>query len=335
MSIKSALVVGLNYYEGSEQNCLSFCSNDAMSISDLLESNYDGSPNFEVERQIAFDATSTITTENLLQSIKRLFSNRHNETVVFYFSGHGLLTPDNNGYIATSNYNGNTNLGISMVNLIQLANSSPSRNKVIILDACHSGYLGSSPTSQNVSFIGEGVTILTASSAEQVSVENQLLKQGVFTNLLLEGLRGGAANILGQITPGAIYSYIDKSLGNLEQRPVFKTYTNSFIEIRKSEPAIDINNLRKISIIFDNPDQEYHLDQTYESDEKVPEEYQPKKPCNPDNLKIFRILQEYNKVGIVVPVGETYMYYAAMHEKSCKLTNYGKHYWNLAYRRKV
>ena len=202
--MKSALVVGINYYDGGADNCLNFCSNDAMSISDLLESNYDGSPNFEVERQIAFNATSAITTENLLQSIKRLFSNRHNETVVFYFSGHGLLTPDNNGYIATSNYNGSTNLGISMVDLIQLANSSPSRNKVIILDTCHSGYLGSSPTSQNVSFIGEGVTILTASSAEQVSLENPLLEQGVFTNLLLEGLRGGAANIIGRVTPGAI-----------------------------------------------------------------------------------------------------------------------------------
>ena len=34
-------------------------------------------------------------------------------------------------------------------------------------------------------------------------------------------------------------------------------------------------------------------------------------------------------VNLVVPVGETHMYYAAMNSKSCKLTALGVHYWNL------
>ena len=53
------------------------------------------------------------------------------------------------------------------------------------------------------------------------------MDHGLFTSLLLEALKGGAADITGHITPGGIYAYIDKALGPWEQRPVFKTKCNS------------------------------------------------------------------------------------------------------------
>jgi hypothetical protein len=34
-----------------------------------------------------------------------------------------------------------------------------------------------------------------------------------------------------------------------------------------------------------------------------------------------------NRVGLVAPVGEEHMYYAAMNSKSCKLTTLGAQYW--------
>ena len=36
---------------------------------------------------------------------------------------------------------------------------------------------------------------------------------GVFINLLIESLNGGASDILGNITPGSVYAYIDQVLG--------------------------------------------------------------------------------------------------------------------------
>ena len=50
---------------------------------------------------------------------------------------------------------------------------------------------------------------------------------------------------------------------------------------------------------------------------------------NPENTKIFDILQKYNRINLVVPVDEKHMYYAAMNNKLCKLTVLGEHYWNL------
>lgn len=40
-------------------------------------------------------------------------------------------------------------------------------------------------------------------------------------------------------------------------------------------------------------------------------------------------LQKLVSVGLVKPVDEDHMYYAAMNSKSCKLTALGAHYWRL------
>jgi len=36
---------------------------------------------------------------------------------------------------------------------------------------------------------------------------------GVFTGLLVDALSGGAANLVGDVTPGSVYAHIDQSLG--------------------------------------------------------------------------------------------------------------------------
>ena len=40
-------------------------------------------------------------------------------------------------------------------------------------------------------------------------------------------------------------------------------------------------------------------------------------------------------VGLVVPVDEEHMYFAAMNSKSCRLTKLGAHYWRLANELKI
>ena len=58
-------------------------------------------------------------------------------------------------------------------------------------------------------------------------------QHGVFTGLLLQALHGGAANILGKITPGSLYAFVDNALDAWEQRPVFKTNVSQFIVVPK------------------------------------------------------------------------------------------------------
>ncbi|HBI33767.1 MAG TPA: peptidase C14 [Candidatus Moranbacteria bacterium] len=308
--MKKALIVGINNYPISP---LSGCVNDASAISSIIETNGDGSPNFSVALK-----TDTQSKSVLMESIVELF-NGDCETVLFYFSGHGFLN-SLGGFIVTPDYK-KYDEGISMDQILQLANNSKAKNKIIILDCCHSGSFGSPAISNGTTCqINEGVTILTASRGDELAME--INGHGVFTNLLLDALRGGASDLGGHITPGSVYAYIDQALGPWSQRPVFKTNVTSFTSLRKINPPIDTDILRKITEYFPEQNHEYKLDPTYEFDNKD--------IAIEDNVKIFKDLQKLEGVGLVVPVNEDHMYYAAINSGSCKLTALGAHYWRLA-----
>lgn len=119
------------------------------------------------------------------------------------------------------------------------------------------------------------------------------------------------------------------------QWPIFKTNTNRFIVIRQFKPQVKLSELRELNTIFSDPNIQYSLNQTHELDKNVPDTYSNKKPCIPENNRIFRILQNLNRVNIIEPVGTKDMYYAAIDEKACELTALGKFYWELAKNNKL
>ena len=193
------------------------------------------------------------------------------------------------------------------------------------MDCCHSGKFGaSSLISDNKTLITKGVTILTASKDSESAVE--INGHGVFTALLLQALSGGASDLHGSITPGSVYAYIDQALGPWNQRPVFKTNVSEFIHLRTINPPIPLETLRKIIEYFKSPEEKYLLNPSYE--------YTDKTAVN-EKVTIFKNLQKFERVGLVVPIDEEHMYYAAMNSKSCKLTALGLHYWRLVKNKKI
>lgn len=317
--MKKALVVGLNNYLGCELN---YCNNDAKEIAELLKDNGDNSPNFDVKLII-----DTCKKERLTEYIQQLF-NDNVDIALLYFSGHGA--DKDGGYLCTTDIS-DSNYGVKMQEILEWANRSNCRNKVIILDCCFSGKMGTSILHNNNSILGEGVTIITASQTWQFSEERRDIKHGVFTDLIIQGLKGGAADISGNITPASLYSFVDQSLGAWEQRPVFKTNISQFLPLRTIQPKVSKDILRKLSQYFECPTDEYKLDPSYEytnTREEIHEVIEPY--ANPSNVKIFKELQLFESVGLVEPVDEKHMYFAAMKSKSCKLTALGKHYWHLS-----
>jgi len=73
---------------------------------------------------------------------------------------------------------------------------------------------------------------------------------------------------------------------------------------------------------------QYKLDPTYEP-ERNGNEPKHTPPPDPDNTAVFAILQELNRVNLLIPKGAPHMYHAAMHSKSCTLTALGEHYRRL------
>jgi hypothetical protein len=171
----------------------------------------------------------------------------------------------------------------------------------------------------------EGLTILTASTAEQYATEENT--GGVFTSLFIDALNGPAGNLVGDVTPGSVYAQIDQSLGPWEQRPVFKTNVKSFVSLRKVQPPITLLELQRITEFFPSAGFEFKLDPTFEPELKGRDPGMP--PPDPRNTSRFAVLQKYNRVNLVSPVGAPHMWHAAMQSKSCKLTVLGEHYRRL------
>ena len=317
--MRKALVVGINYYGGDFD--LKGCVNDAYSIKNVLERNADGTLNFDINLKVATDESTAISKNILKDNIEELFKG-DSEIALLYYSGHGYIE-STGGYLVTSECSRGDE-GLDLNTIMSIVNNSHAQNKIIILDSCYSGELGNLTINNTTAVISEGTTILTACSKDETAAES--VGEGVFTNLLVDALFGAASNLLGDVTPGSVYAHIDQSLGAWEQRPIFKTNVKEFVSLRKNKPSIEIEELRKITELFENPHKEFMLDPSYEPDSEAPKE---------ENTKKFGTLQKYNRVNLVVPVDEEHMYYAAMNSKSCKLTAQGVHYWNLVKNKRI
>ncbi|NVO08796.1 MAG: caspase family protein [Bacteroidales bacterium] len=316
--MKKALVIGINKYPSAP---LSGCVNDAEAFASIIEKNGDGTPNFDVKLK-----TDVPTKANLRKLILELFSG-DSDTALFYFSGHGFIN-ELGGYIVTPDYERNDE-GVSMDEILIAANASEAKNRVIILDCCYSGAFGSPKiTGDRSAHIAKGVSILTASKDNETSLE--INGHGVFTNLLLDALHGGAADLNGHITPGSVYAYIDQALGSWDQRPVFKTNITKFISLRTIVPQVPIEVLRRLTEYFPTPVEHYPLDPSYEDTNTLHIEHKVVEPyAKLENVAKFKDLQKLQSIGLVVPIDEQFMYFAAMNSKACKLTNLGYHYWRL------
>ncbi len=315
--MRRALIVGIDDYGGAP---LHGCVNDANAVAAALETHGAGSPNFQV--LLMTSPSDEVTRATLREAIEKLFATDC-DIALLYFSGHGFVRSAD-GYIVTKDA-AKYDEGIPMTEILKMANASPVKNKVIILDCCYSGNMGTPNIEEGgLAQLSEGLTVLTASRASEVAMEKG--GGGVFTDLVVAALQGGAADLRGHITPGSIYAYVDQALDAWDQRPIFKTNVTQFTSLREVQPQVPLETLRKIITYFPSPQDEHAFDPSYEDTEEG---------NNPDNVKVFKDLQKMEGVGLVVPVGEEHMYYAAMNSKSCRLTALGAQYWRLANEKKL
>ena len=317
--MRKALIVGIDNY--NKFSPLHGCVNDAYSVKTALERHSDGSVNFAVKLITVPGTVDDLSRGALKEAVRELFSG-DSEIAFFYFAGHGYLEATG-GYLCSSDC-GTGDDGFPLSELMVLANNSQAKNKIIVLDSCHSGIVSANSMINDVSDLKEGTTILTSSTAQQYATEED--GAGVFTTLFVDALNGSAGNLVGDVTPGSVYAHIDQSLGAWDQRPVFKTNVKSFVSLRKVQPPISLGDLQRIVEFFPNPGFEFLLDPTYEPESETP---------IAENTQVFAILQKFNRVNLVVPVDAPHMYHAAMQNKTCKLTVLGEHYRKLVERKLI
>jgi len=153
---------------------------------DLLAPPYDVDRIHQILQQCKFGTLNTTfsnisylkdwqaTKSNILQSISPTFSGADNNDIsYFYFSGHGSLV-GNTSYICPADMTSFTDSAISVDELENALSSIPG-NKVVFIDACHSG-----------GFIGKGVEEIQISKEELESFNDEVIN--VFSQTQPKGL---------------------------------------------------------------------------------------------------------------------------------------------------
>ena len=346
----AALVIGIDGYASNDAPNLNGCVADSQAVADLLRHNEPAEgtnaqppPNLG-QVVLCNDNKGKTTQEAIWKEIDKL-AKADLDLTVLYFSGHGKRDDASNlGVLVTSDYSPN-NPGIRMddiVTRLTSKNHHPGKSIVIILDCCHSGSISRVDIAAGGLARTElplGLTILASSRDSEESMIDDARNGSRFTNLLVDGLKGGCANVTGHVTPPALYAHIDNSLQALEQRPIFATNVQRSVVLRRCRPQVSSNVIRELLRVFPNADATYELDPTHESDrgEIYNEIIEPcgkslrEIPPDPEKVELFSKLQLLTRSGLVRPTPpEDHMYWAAVYSKTCELTEMGKHYWYLA-----
>ena len=331
--MKRALVVGIDHYGGA--NDLHGCVNDARGIASILACNADGSPNFDVLTLLSCEGP--VESNVLYDAVAELMHGTA-EVVLLYFAGHGILNHETGAAFLITQDGRSPNWGLSLAEVLERANNAHPRisSTVIILDSCQSGYAGEVAglgTRGAVSVIGNGVTILTACAREGTAAEAG--NQGAFTSILLDGLNGAAADVLGRITPASLYSHVDQMFGAWDQRPVYKANVGNFLTLRTVEAKVQPAILRRLHELFPTPDHEYSLDPSHEPYRGEEAARLEDIAISDENVRTYHELQQCNRHGLVVPVAHDHMWHAAVHSGRVQLTATGKHYRRLAQLRRI
>jgi uncharacterized caspase-like protein len=243
------------------------------------------------------------------------------EDVLFYFSGHGM--PSKVGDCLATQDGVPDDPGLPMEDVVTMANESPALTVLLILDCCFSGSAGNPPSLQagnleKRALLREGVTILAASRPTELSME--VGGHGIFTNLVLGALRGGAADVRGRVSAASIYAYAEAALGAWDQRPLYKSHAAHLNPVRLCEPKVTDALLRELAAYFPRPNHEYQLDMTYEETNGA---------AIPQNVTSFKKFKRFQIAGLLRPKTGDDLYWTAERSGHVLLTDLGQFYLQL------
>jgi tetratricopeptide (TPR) repeat protein len=254
-SKRKALIIAIGEYNGKLKS-IDYCINDGKEMIDILT-------------KLGYDNQTLIgkvTSSTLRKTIFSFFQDKNitaEDTIIFYFSGHGV--PDETGKVFLASSETDPEIpsmdGFSFDDLTFLFDKKcPSLRKVMILDCCYSGSaeiggkgIGSSEKDSEINEVnkgksildeksnvieqGEGKYLLAASQGYQEAFDLKESGHSIFTYFLLEGLKGHkeAVNDDGYVTPETIGKFIHRKIISLPT-----TRRPKQIPLRKGEASGEI-----------------------------------------------------------------------------------------------
>ncbi|HEY9640593.1 MAG TPA: caspase family protein, partial [Coleofasciculaceae cyanobacterium] len=223
------LLVGVNRYQDESLPPLRYSALDCQGLGQALEIATQAFPNKEVQlyHDFAEQAPHLAAVRASLQQITT--AAKPEDTVLFYFSGHGILEADRQQAVlclADTCKDQLLTTGLPLQELLQQLGNCTAHQQLIWLDACHSGGMSlkgargkpepvlPNPNPQLVELLrqraaqSQGFYALLSCDQSQRSWEFPELGHGVFTYYLMRGLRGEAVDAQGVIEADGLYKYV-------------------------------------------------------------------------------------------------------------------------------
>ena len=140
------IVVSVSNYKNPEWN-LKYATKDGSDILNAFSSGFLLNPSDKNSERYfnqgyggrLFD--TAVVLERFQKIRKTLEKTKPNDQVIFFFSGHGLLDSKYDFYFASydNDFNDPAKAGISFDEIESMLDAAPARNKILFIDACHSG----------------------------------------------------------------------------------------------------------------------------------------------------------------------------------------------------
>lgn len=207
-----ALVIGIGNYDilGPLDNC----REDAHGVYQSLASRGYAPERVVLLTDQAEEPEKKATYTNIKRRIKQVCEfAKPKDSLVIYFAGHGT-TIDGEGYLVPQDGDEKDRENcISVAKLQQQMQACKAGQKMLVLDACHSGSATRGVSGVAPSLKTQGVFVLTSCAEKELSHPDAESKHGVFTRYLLEGVEGAAdANRDGDITQKELFGFVQKKM---------------------------------------------------------------------------------------------------------------------------
>ncbi|MBF2027603.1 MAG: caspase family protein [Oscillatoriales cyanobacterium C42_A2020_001] len=241
--LRDALVVGISNYQYLP--VLNAPAHDAEAIAHQLDSTGDFRvtrlPEIIQSEKLRVGIKTPVTLAELEAALVKLFKPKGDtipHTALFYFSGHGLQKDAGirEGYLATSDANPSAHFyGLSLFWLRRLLQESPVRQRIILLDCCHSGeilnFLEADPGAKS----GTDRLFMAASREYETAYESLNGQYSVFTQALLDGLDPRRLPT-GVVTNYALTDWVSNALKGESQQPLFENSGSEIVLTRCHNP---------------------------------------------------------------------------------------------------
>jgi WD40 repeat protein len=225
------LTIGISDYgEKAKELRLKFADRDARDVASALVNTQEGGLYAEVKPQFLLNGTADRAGifEALAATDRNLQTSAGQDLAVVMFSGHGAMI-DGQFYLVPHGADHGTpaRLKASAIPATEfqgeITKLAQHGRVLVLLDACRSaGLIGKAvPAADLLKSImaASNVTVLTSSTADKVSREDEKWQHGAFTKVLLDALSGSAHDIdadnNGVITMNELTDYMGKYLSRL------------------------------------------------------------------------------------------------------------------------